>query len=72
MERGIADMSIEDGEEEAWLLLGEVESQKSTYIFCLVGCFFTASVVHFPTMRNTMANLWHPLEGVQILDLGEN
>ncbi|KAK5843207.1 hypothetical protein PVK06_005655 [Gossypium arboreum] len=22
-------------------------------------------------MRNTMANIWHPLEGVQISDLGE-
>lgn len=37
----------------------------------LVGCFLTASVVHFLAMRNTLANLWHPLAGIQILDLGE-
>ncbi|MBA0625261.1 hypothetical protein Godav_010480 [Gossypium davidsonii] len=27
------------------------------YDLCLVGCFVTASVVHFPTMRNTLENL---------------
>ncbi|MBA0643755.1 hypothetical protein Goklo_028017 [Gossypium klotzschianum] len=38
---------------------------------CLVGCFLTASVIHFPAMRSTMANLWHPVKRAQILDLGE-
>ncbi|MBA0597798.1 hypothetical protein Gorai_007587, partial [Gossypium raimondii] len=28
------------------------------------------SVVHFSAMKTTMANLWHPLMGVQIMDLG--
>lgn len=42
----------------------------SLQIFFFVGCFLTATVVQFPTMKNTMANLWHPLKGVQISDLG--
>ncbi|KAA3466280.1 5'-nucleotidase surE [Gossypium australe] len=63
MERGLADLSLEDGEEEAFFIPVEVEGQSSAYSFCLVGCFLTASVVHFPAMRNTLANIWHPLEG---------
>lgn len=35
----------------------------------LVGCFLTASVIHFPTMRSTLANLWHPVRGIEILIL---
>ena len=34
-----------------------------------VGCFLTASIIHFPAMRSTMANLWHPVCGIQIRDL---
>ncbi|MBA0800933.1 hypothetical protein Gohar_011336 [Gossypium harknessii] len=52
MERGLADLSLENGE-EAFPASDEVEL-----------------VVHFPAMRNTMKNVWHPLEGVQISDLG--
>ncbi|MFQ6629891.1 hypothetical protein Gotur_007183, partial [Gossypium turneri] len=30
-----------------------------------------ASIIHYPAMKSTMANLWHPVRGVQIRDLGE-
>ncbi|KAK5804835.1 hypothetical protein PVK06_032486 [Gossypium arboreum] len=50
---------------------GYWEEQILIYRFCLVGCFLTASVVHFSAMRNTLANIWHPLEEVQISDLGD-
>ncbi|KAH1057331.1 hypothetical protein J1N35_035396 [Gossypium stocksii] len=39
--------------------------------FQLVGCFLTASIIHFPAMKSTMANLWHLVRRVQIRDLGE-
>ncbi|KAK5833256.1 hypothetical protein PVK06_017076 [Gossypium arboreum] len=71
MERGIAYLSIEDREEEAFSVPDGVEPQNSVYNFCLVGWYLTASVVHFPAMRNMMANLWHPLDGMQISNLGE-
>ncbi|KAK5824517.1 hypothetical protein PVK06_019292 [Gossypium arboreum] len=70
MEKEIARLNIEDGEDEVMLLPIDSELQKSVYEYCLGGCFLMANVVHFPAMRNTVANLWHPLEGVQILDLG--
>ncbi|KAH1128951.1 hypothetical protein J1N35_000329 [Gossypium stocksii] len=71
MENGIAGLRIDFEEEEAWLINGGVKTQKSMHEYFLVGCFLTASVVHFPTMRNTIPNKWHPLGGVLILDLGE-
>ncbi|KAH1097957.1 hypothetical protein J1N35_014878 [Gossypium stocksii] len=58
MEEEMTGINFEDGEEEDTLLLSiDPRLQKSTYEHCLV-------------MKNTMANLWHPLGGVQILDLG--
>lgn len=33
--------------------------------------FLTASVVHFLAMRNTLANIWHPVARIHILDLRE-
>lgn len=38
--------------------------------FCLVGLFLTTRIVHFPTMRSIMANICHPVKGIQILDMG--
>lgn len=39
------------------------------YENCLVGRFLTSSVVHFQAMRSTLANVWHPIGGVSIIDL---
>ncbi|KAK5772502.1 hypothetical protein PVK06_048791 [Gossypium arboreum] len=71
MDWGIADLNLNDGEDEAFSLPVDSKEQNVMYDFYLMGCYLTASVVHFPAMRNTMANIWHPLKGVQISDLGE-
>ncbi|MBA0873280.1 hypothetical protein Goshw_000247 [Gossypium schwendimanii] len=70
MEKEIEGLNLEDGKEEGLLLSIDLGFQRPTCEYYLVGSFFTASVVHFSAMKNTMANLWHPLKGVQILDLG--
>lgn len=31
----------------------------------------TNSVVHFPSLRNTMIDLWHFIKGIVIIDIGE-
>ncbi|MBA0738326.1 hypothetical protein Gogos_011702 [Gossypium gossypioides] len=38
---------------------------------CMVGRVLTDSVVHFSSIRNMLANLWHPLGGISITDIGE-
>ncbi|MBA0707558.1 hypothetical protein Golax_019593, partial [Gossypium laxum] len=55
-----------DGEEEIWAVDEDVEQE-----FFLVGCFLTAIMVNFQTMKNMLANIWHPIGGVVILNLGE-
>ncbi|MBA0706327.1 hypothetical protein Golax_018444 [Gossypium laxum] len=66
----MASLNLEGGEEEGVLLPIDLELQSSTHEYYLVGGFFTTSVVHFSAMKNTMANLWHPLKGVQISNIG--
>ncbi|MBA0708889.1 hypothetical protein Golax_023971 [Gossypium laxum] len=67
----MANLNLDEGEEEAWIFKEETGLAKSTFEYCIMGCFLTASVVHFQAMRNTMANLRRLLGGVTILDLGE-
>ncbi|MFQ6620044.1 hypothetical protein Gotur_000817, partial [Gossypium turneri] len=71
MEREFAGLSLEEEEDEILQVQIEADTGSETEVLQLVGCFLTASIVHFPAMRSTMANLWHPVKGVQIRDLGE-
>ncbi|GMI72395.1 hypothetical protein HRI_000908800 [Hibiscus trionum] len=70
MESGLAGLSLDDGEEEVLELPPELETLKEEFEFCLVGTFHTASIIHFFSMRNTLADIWHPLGGVSITELG--
>ncbi|KAH1083136.1 hypothetical protein J1N35_022897 [Gossypium stocksii] len=69
MKEELANLSLLDDEEEAFQ--GESVVVDSTYQNYLVGHCLTDSVVHFPSLRNTMADLWHPIGGVCIIDLGD-
>lgn len=55
MEEELANLSLLDEEEEALQEKGVV--MERSYQFYLVGCFLTDSVVHFPSLCNTMTNL---------------
>lgn len=41
------------------------------YKFSLVRRCLTDSVIHFPSLYNTKVDLWHPIRGIYIADLGE-
>ncbi|KAA3467450.1 5'-nucleotidase surE [Gossypium australe] len=69
MEDELAGLSLLDEEEEAFQ--EEEGIVNGNYKFCLVGRCLTDSVVHFPSLRNTMADLWHPIGGICITDLGD-
>lgn len=36
-----------------------------------MGTCLTDSYVHFPSLRNTLVDLWHPIGGIAIPDIGE-
>ncbi|MBA0792520.1 hypothetical protein Gohar_017013, partial [Gossypium harknessii] len=71
MDEVFANLNITDDEEE--ILEGQSidEEEDEEYELCLVGNVLTKSVVHFPSMRRTLAEVWHPVGGISITDLGE-
>ncbi|MBA0863380.1 hypothetical protein Goshw_020283 [Gossypium schwendimanii] len=69
MEEELANLSLLDDEKEAFQK--EAGAVDCTYQFCLVGHCLTDSAVHFPSLRNTMTDLWHSIGGICITDLGE-
>ncbi|MBA0732667.1 hypothetical protein Gogos_016742, partial [Gossypium gossypioides] len=71
METGLANLSINEEEEEILIVQEEPSIQKEVADYQLVGCFLTASIINFLAMKSTLVNLWHPVCGVQIRDLGE-
>ncbi|MBA0845251.1 hypothetical protein Goarm_022376, partial [Gossypium armourianum] len=71
MENELAQLSINDEEEEIIHIPTDPSTENRGETTKLVGCFLTTSTIHFPAMKSTMANLWHPVKGVRICDLGE-
>ncbi|MBA0548824.1 hypothetical protein Golob_019896, partial [Gossypium lobatum] len=69
MEDALANLRLLDEEEEA--IQEDEGAVNGAYQFCQVGRCLTDSVVHFPSLRNTMADLWHPIGGICITELGE-
>ncbi|MBA0876675.1 hypothetical protein Goshw_013433 [Gossypium schwendimanii] len=70
MEDELANLSLVDDEEEA--IEEEATAVESISQFYLVERCLTNSVVHFPSLRNTMADLCHPIRGICITDIEEN
>ncbi|MBA0579790.1 hypothetical protein Gorai_022036 [Gossypium raimondii] len=75
MEEALVDLRLtEEGdsrEMKAWEIEEEVGEGEPFLELCLVGCFLTATTINFQSMRTVMANLWHPLGGISITEVGE-
>ncbi|MBA0762800.1 hypothetical protein Gotri_012368 [Gossypium trilobum] len=71
MKEELANLNIVDVEEEPLHAHSNADVVKEDYNLCLVWRVLIDSVVHFPAMRNILANLWHPLGGVSITNIGE-
>ncbi|MBA0640898.1 hypothetical protein Goklo_023795, partial [Gossypium klotzschianum] len=72
METELAQLSInEEDEEEILQIQDDLHPNTDVGDYQLVGFFLTASIINFSAMKSTLANLWHPICGVQIRDLGE-
>ncbi|MBA0694210.1 hypothetical protein Goari_004527, partial [Gossypium aridum] len=70
MEDSIADLLLEDKEEETIHLGVDVSERETPYANCYVGTFLTSSVVNFQAIKSMLANVWRPIGGVSISDLG--
>ncbi|MFQ6623720.1 hypothetical protein Gotur_003518 [Gossypium turneri] len=58
-----------DEEEDPLVVVGDDISVDPEYRLCLVGRVLTDSIVNFPSLKNTLADLWHPLRGVSIMEI---
>ncbi|MBA0613705.1 hypothetical protein Godav_014084, partial [Gossypium davidsonii] len=71
-ETELAQLSINEEEEEELLQIqDDLQPHTDVSNYQLVGCFLIASIINFSAMKSTLANLWHPICGVQIRELGE-
>ncbi|KAH1055289.1 hypothetical protein J1N35_033354 [Gossypium stocksii] len=71
-EMTLASLSIEEEEEAVTIPLGlEGPDGRVSYEHCLVGSFLTSNVINFPSIKVTLANVWHPIGGVSIFELNE-
>ncbi|KAG8486545.1 hypothetical protein CXB51_020029 [Gossypium anomalum] len=71
MELEFAGLTLDEEEGAVLQIQDDPNSIREEEVLNLVGCFLTASIIHFLAMKSTMANLWHPVRGVQIRDMGE-
>lgn len=65
----MANLNLLDEEEDAFHEKASLVDDQ--YKFSLVGRYLIESVVHFPSLRNTRADLWHPIGVIYIADLGD-
>ncbi|MFQ6642306.1 hypothetical protein Gotur_017325 [Gossypium turneri] len=61
MEDELVGLTLNEEEDAILQVQLEPNTERGEEIFRLVGCFLTASIIHFPAMKNTMTNLWHPM-----------
>lgn len=69
LEELYANLAIED-EEEVGVVIGVEEIQKKKDTFVLVGRFMTDKNINFQAMRNLLASIWRPKEGMEVHDIG--
>ncbi|MBA0755351.1 hypothetical protein Gogos_022157 [Gossypium gossypioides] len=65
----LANLNIIDEEEDPLVVVRDVMSADPEYGLCLVGRVLTDSIVNFPSLKNKLANLWHSLRGVSIMEI---
>ncbi|MBA0552009.1 hypothetical protein Golob_022853 [Gossypium lobatum] len=71
VEEELANLNIDEIKDMSVISIKEEVGFDEDYNLCLVGQLLTESVVHFSSPRNTLANLWHPLRGILITNIGE-
>lgn len=68
----LADLDIDNEENEELVLEGGVEEEVNRFELCLVGRFLTEKNINTRAMRSKMADIWKPAMGVNIKDLKDD
>lgn len=70
IENYLQHLSISNEEDEGLEVENLVGGGVAPYDLCMVGMFLTYNVINFQSMRNTLADVWHLLGGIEITNLG--
>ncbi|KAK5824632.1 hypothetical protein PVK06_019413 [Gossypium arboreum] len=65
MEEELANLNIVD-DEKLVQAFDDEDYAKEDFNFCLLRKVLTDNIVHFPSMRNLLAKLWHPIKRISI------
>ncbi|KAL4273808.1 hypothetical protein GQ457_13G026580 [Hibiscus cannabinus] len=66
----VVGLSIHSEEDDGVQIDPDLSVSSPSFNLCFVGTFLTTSVINFPAMKSTLANLWRPLGGIFISNLG--
>lgn len=69
MEDDLARLRSDDLENEAVDGFEDSYDEEDDFTLCLVGRVLTDGSVHFPSLRNLLSELWHPLARITITEL---
>lgn len=70
MEDMLNALSLADEEESNEIRLAPLpRAPTTTYEHCLIGMFVTLNLINFVSMKNVLADLWHPIGGMDIQDI---
>lgn len=65
----MAELDIEDEENEELQFDGDVEEESNKFDLCLVGRFLTEKNINIRAMKSKLADIWRPSMGINIKDL---
>ncbi|KAJ8749528.1 hypothetical protein K2173_025723 [Erythroxylum novogranatense] len=70
MKTTLHQLTLSDEEDDSLAIPLSSAPCQSPFDLCLVGMFLTYNRINFVSMKETLADLWHPLAGISISDLG--
>ncbi|MBA0738603.1 hypothetical protein Gogos_011935 [Gossypium gossypioides] len=72
MELDLANLNLDDLEDNLVVGQEEIHEKDEDFRLCLVGKVLADSSIHFPSLRNVLSELWHPIEGDTITEIRQN
>ncbi|GMJ04187.1 hypothetical protein HRI_004087900 [Hibiscus trionum] len=68
----LVNLSIDVGEDDGLQFETIDTDSRPSFEHCFVGRFLTSSIINILAMKSTLANVWRPVGGIAISDIGDN
>lgn len=71
IDQRLANLGIEDEENDVFILDGDIDEEVNKYELCLVGRLLTEKSINVRAMKSKIADVWRPAMGLTIKELGQ-